>query len=79
MISCVNGIQLTLADGTLDVTDDGAVVVIQELHSNLSHTSTRSGPTEDLDHTGQGPLSFLLLDDFRLSTGLWRGVVSEEE
>ena len=35
-------------DVALHVTDDGAAGVVEELDADLSHTSTRASPAEDL-------------------------------
>ena len=42
---------VSLTDGALDVTDDGAAGVVEELDADLSDTSTRASPAEDLCET----------------------------
>ena len=42
-----------LADGALDVADDGARGVLEELHANLGDTTTRAGAAEDLGDLGK--------------------------
>lgn len=62
---------VTSADGALDVADDGTVVVVQELDADLGDTTAAASAAEDLNDTGQGTLSLLLLNDFRTGAGLW--------
>lgn len=38
-----------LTDGALHITDDGSVGIVHELDTNLSDTSTRTSPAEDLE------------------------------
>jgi len=44
---------VTLADGSLDVADDGAGGVVQELNADLSDTTTRAGAAEALGDAGK--------------------------
>lgn len=43
---------VSLTDGTLDVTDDGALAVIEELDADLSDTSARTGTAQNLGDLG---------------------------
>lgn len=42
------GEKVTLADGPLDVTDDGAVGVVEELDADLCNSTARAGAADDL-------------------------------
>ena len=49
-----------LTDGALHITDDGSVDVVHELNTNLSDTTTRTSPAEDLEmKTGRGQIHAL--------------------
>lgn len=51
--------KVALADGALDVTDDGAVGVVEELDADLRDTAARSRATDDLRHLAE--LDWLIL------------------
>src|SRR4051812_4433562 len=53
---------IVLADGALDVTDDRARGVLEELHANLGDTTTRAGAAEDLGNLGELGLVDVLRD-----------------
>lgn len=44
---------IVLADGALDVADDGARGVLEELHANLGDTTARASAAEDLGDLGK--------------------------
>ena len=49
-----------LTDGALHVTDDGSVDVVHELNTDLSDTTTRTSPAEDLEKkTSRGQICAL--------------------
>ena len=49
-----------LTDGALHVTDDGSVDVVHELNTDLSDTTTRTSPAEDLEmKIGRGQIHAL--------------------
>lgn len=53
------GQDVSLADWALNVTDDGPVLVVEELNANLSHVTGVAGAAKDLCHACQ--LDWLLL------------------
>lgn len=58
---------VVLADGALDVTDDGTGGVVDELNTDLSHTSSGAGSSKNLDDLSKldGSLSILVSQLFR--------------
>lgn len=44
---------VVLSDGALDVSDNRSGLVVDELDSDLGHSSSRSGSAEDLDDLGE--------------------------
>jgi hypothetical protein len=55
---------VVLSDGALDVSDNRSGLVVDELDSDLSHSSSRSGSAENLDDLGE-------LDGGGFSVILW--------
>lgn len=41
-----------LSDGALDVSDDGAAGIVQELDADLDHVTSAAGSAENLVHLG---------------------------
>jgi hypothetical protein len=52
------GEDVSLADGPLDVPHDEAVLVVQELHSDLGHLTPGAGSAHHLHHNSQLRLGF---------------------
>jgi tetrahydromethanopterin S-methyltransferase subunit C len=44
---------IVLANGTLDVTDDGTVGIVHEFNADLGDTTTRTGTAENLSNSSE--------------------------
>lgn len=53
---------IVLTDGTLDVSDDRTRLVVNELNTDLSDTTTGTGAAENLDDLGQLNRSLSILE-----------------